>query len=81
MNRQDILLKLEVIFQDVFDDDSIALNEQMTSSSIEGWDSLSQISILSAVADEFDLQLAISDTRNLKNIGALVDLIEQKMKS
>ena len=52
----------------------------MSSKDIEDWDSLHQISILVAAEDEFDIKLAISDTRNLKNIGSLVDLIIQRRK-
>ena len=80
MERQEILKKLEKIFRDVFDDDLLGLSEEMSSKDIEDWDSLHQISILVAAEDEFDIKLAISDTRNLKNIGSLVDLIIQRRK-
>lgn len=80
MDRQEILKKLEEIFKDVFDNDSLVLTENMMSNDIEEWDSLHQISILVAAEDEFDIKLAISDTQHLENIGALVDLIVQRKK-
>ena len=79
MTRVDILQKLNEIFCDVFDEDDLVLREEMTSDDIDGWDSLTQISILATAEGEFKIKLAISDTRHLKNIGALVDLIEQKI--
>lgn len=78
MNRQEILEKLQEIFRDVFDDDGLLLAETMSSKDIEEWDSLHQISILAAAEDEFNIKLAISDTRKLENISALVDLILQR---
>lgn len=80
MERQEILKKLEEIFQDVFDDNSLELSEEMMSDDIEEWDSLHQINILVAAQDEFNIKLAISDTKHLENIGALVDLIIQRKK-
>ena len=80
MDRQEVINKLEEIFQDVFDDDSLKLKEDMTSADIEDWDSLHQISILVAAAAEFDIKIAISEARHLENIGALVDLIIQRKK-
>lgn len=79
MTRTDILKKLNEIFCDVFDEDNLVLEEEMTADDIEGWDSLAQISILATAQDEFNIQLSISDTRHLKNIGALIDIVEQKM--
>ena len=79
MTRIEITEKLNEIFQDVFDDESLQISDELTSNDIEDWDSLRQISILSAVEDEFNIKMAISDTRNLKNIGALVDLIEARI--
>lgn len=80
MDKQEILEKLEEIFRDIFDDDALVLREDMTSEDIEDWDSLHQIGILSAAEDAFGIRLAISDTRRLQNIGALVSLIEERSR-
>lgn len=80
MDRQEVLEKLQEIFRDVFDDDELQLTAETSSKDIEEWDSLHQISILAAAEDEFNIKLAISDTRKLENIGALVDLILYRKK-
>ena len=80
MSRQEIMKKLEEIFRDVFDEDSLEISEEMTSNDIDDWDSLHQISVLVAVEDEFDIKLAISDMRNLENVGDLVNLIIKRKK-
>lgn len=80
MSRDEIFDKLQQIFRDTFDDDAVVLSDSTKSDDIEDWDSLTQISILVAAENIFGIKLAISDTRNLKDIGALVDLIESKLK-
>ena len=41
MERTDILKKVNEIFWDVFDDESIEVKEETTAADIEDWDSLS----------------------------------------
>ena len=80
MTRQEVFKELQEIFRDTFDDDDIVLREETDATEIEDWDSLRQITILAAAESAFHIKLAISDTRNLKNVGALVDVILSKMK-
>ena len=80
MTRQEIFEKLEEIFRDIFDDDNLVVNDETNATDIEGWDSLRQVSLLVAAENVFHIRLAISDTRNLQNVGALVDIIEQKIQ-
>ena len=46
--REQILEKLTQIFQDVFDDEDIALTPNSTAHDIDEWDSLNQIKIILA---------------------------------
>ena len=45
MTRDEVVQKLQEIFRDVFDDDSIVLFDKMTSNDVEDWDSLSHINL------------------------------------
>ena len=49
MSREEIYEKLNNVFRDVFDDDTISVSDETTASDIEGWDSLRHITLLSAV--------------------------------
>lgn len=80
MTRQDILKELEEIFRDTFDNDDIVLNDNTNSADIEDWDSLRQATLLVAIENVFHIRLAISETRHLKNVGALIDLVAQKIQ-
>ncbi len=75
MNRTEIFEKLTDIFRDVFDDEGITLTEATTAADIEDWDSLTHITLLSAVEEEFEVKFGMKAVQNLKNVGELADLI------
>jgi len=53
--------KLNKIFCDVFSVEESALNSGFDNCSVEGWDSVHQLSLTSAVEDEFDIMLDAED--------------------
>lgn len=79
MERQEIFEKLNEIFRDVFDDDTIIVTEETTSNDIEDWDSLTHITLISEVEDEFDMKFAMKDVVGMKNVGEMVDIILEEM--
>ena len=71
--------RMSRIFRDVFDDDSIAVRDDMTSADIEGWDSLSHINLIYALEKEFRIVFTIGEAGSaLRNVGELRALIEKK---
>lgn len=79
MSRAEIYEKLTEVFKDVFDDDSIELEDGTTADDIEDWDSLSHIMLLSAVEDEFAIKFDMKAIQGLKDVGAMADLIEEML--
>lgn len=79
MNREEIFSRLNEVFQDVFDDDTISVHDETTAADIEDWDSLSHITLLSAVEDEFGIEFSMGQTVKLKNVGEMVDIIEAEI--
>ena len=47
----EIYERLNEVFQDVFDDDSLTVTPATTAADIEDWDSLSHITLVDAVDD------------------------------
>lgn len=78
MNRTEIYEKLNEIFRDVFDDDSIVVQDTTTADDIDGWDSLAHITLISAIEDEFDFKFNMKQVVSLKNVGEMVDIIEEE---
>ena len=79
MEREAILEKLNDIFRDVFDDDCLEITEQTSASDIEDWDSLTHISLLAAIEDEFDVRFSMGQTVSMKNVGDMVSFLEGEL--
>lgn len=69
--------KLNEIFQDIFDDDSIRLKPEMTAQDIEGWDSLANINIIFSIEKEFGIKFEMGKISELRSIGEMVEYIEK----
>lgn len=76
MKRTEIFEKLNGIFRDVFDDEELTVSEGTTAADVEGWDSLTHIMLLSAIEDEFGVKFDMKAVQELKDVGAMADLIE-----
>ena len=78
MNREEMLIKINSIFKDAFDDDTLAIEESTCANDIEDWDSLMQITLIAAVEDMFDVKFTLEDALSMKNVGDMMTLIERK---
>lgn len=79
MSREQIFVKLNEIFRDVFDDEEITVTETTSAADIEGWDSLANINIIVSVENEFDIKFALTEITGMKNVGEMADLIEERI--
>lgn len=70
--------RLNEIFIEVFDDDSIYIDENTTSDDIEDWDSLEHITLINAVEREFGLKFKMNEVSTMKNVGEMVQIIAQR---
>ena len=75
MTKEEIYERLNEVFQDVFDDDSIEVNPETTSDDIEDWDSLEHINLVAAVEQEFGMKFTMAQVVGMKNVGEMVDII------
>ncbi|MGI6665487.1 MAG: acyl carrier protein [Christensenellaceae bacterium] len=79
MSRTEIFEKLNLVFQDVFDDEGIIVSEETTANDIEDWDSLEHINLIVSVEEAFDMKFSMGQVVTMKNVGAMVDIIEQQV--
>ena len=77
MNREEILEKVEEIFQDVLDQDDLSLKESDTPNEVEDWDSIANVDIIVAVEGEFDLSFGIERVQNIKSVKDIIDLVQE----
>ncbi len=80
MNREMIFERLNNVFRDVFDDDTISVSDNTTSKDIPDWDSLEHINLIVAVEQEFGIKFNMGEVTTMKNVGEMVDIIINKLK-
>lgn len=73
--------RLQVVFRDIFDDDSIVLREDMTAADVKNWDSLNHIDLIVAIEREFKVKFTTAEVTMLKNVGQLAALVDKKRAS
>jgi acyl carrier protein len=78
MDRETVIPQLNAVFQDVFDDSSLQIRDDMTAADVEGWDSLSHINLIVAVEKNFKIRLTTAEVRGLNNVGDFISLIARK---
>ena len=61
MKEEEIYKELDKIFQEVFDDDDIHVNEKTTADDIEEWDSLEHITLIVSIENHFKIIFNIKE--------------------
>lgn len=77
MTHEAILEKLNEIFQDIFDDDSLVITETTTANDVEDWDSIEHINLIDAVEKEFGMKFKMQEVSGMKNVGEMVQIIAE----
>lgn len=80
MTKNELFTRLDGVFQDVFDDDTIHVNEDTTADDIEDWDSLEHITLIDAVEEEFGMKFKMSEVSTMKNVGEMARIIAKRAK-
>lgn len=76
----EIFERLNEVFRDVFDDEDITVTERTTAADIEDWDSLSHITLVSAVEDEFRMKFSMKEVVEMKNVGEMAAIVAARRK-
>ncbi|PRM89630.1 acyl carrier protein [Aliarcobacter cryaerophilus] len=80
MTREEIFTGVQSIFRDIFDENELVISDTTNSDDIEEWDSLNHINLVSAIEKEFKIKFALSELVKFKDVGAMVDLMVEKLK-
>ena len=70
-----MLEQVQDVFRSVFDDDEIVLSRETTANDVEGWDSLTHVTLLVSLEQRLGIRFKSSEVADLKNVGELLDLI------
>ena len=76
MSENEIYERLNEIFREIFDDESIVVTSSTNSEDIEDWDSLEHINLVSAVEKEFGIKFTMGQVLGMKDVGEMVEIIK-----
>lgn len=80
MTKEMIFNNVQEIFRDIFDDEDLIINDNTNSDTIEDWDSLNHINLVSAIEKEFKIKFSLPELLNLKDVGEMNSLILEKVE-
>ena len=76
--EEQIFLKVQNLFRDVFDDEDLLIYSSTNSEDIEEWDSLNHINLVLNLEKIFKIRFKLGEIQALKNVGELITLLEEK---
>jgi acyl carrier protein len=80
MINNQVLNRIELIFHDIFDDDTLKIGRNTNATDIKGWDSLAQISLIVAFEKEFKIKFSLEELAKFNEVGDIVDIINKKIE-
>ena len=81
MDNTAIITELQPIFRDILDLPDLVLTGESSAAKVEGWDSLAHIKLVVAIEAHFRIKFALGELQDLKNVGEMAELIEQKSQA
>ena len=78
MDINNLMLRLNAVFRDVFGDDSLSVTPDTTSDDIEDWDSIEHINLIAAVESEFAMRFKMREVSGMKNVGEMIAIIQKR---
>ena len=78
MDTNDMVVRMNGVFRDVFDNPEIEIFDGMTSSDVVGWDSFSHINLITSLEIEFNIEFSQQEAFGFKTVGELKQAILKK---
>lgn len=79
MDRSEILTKITETLADIIDEPDLVLTEESIADEVEEWDSLNHVKLMIELENELGIRFETSEISSPENVGALIDLIQQKI--
>jgi len=72
--------KMHLIFLEVFERSTINLKTETSPVDIAEWDSLRNVTLMTAIEERFQVEFTIEELSSLENVGNLAEVLESKVK-
>jgi acyl carrier protein len=78
MKNMEIIKQINIIVCEILNDNNIVLTSETTAKDVEGWDSLNNIQIITAIEKHFKLKFNLNEILELNTIADICKLIVNK---
>ena len=79
MERNEILERITPIFQQVFNDNTLVLTEDMEKDDFDNWDSVTQMMLVAMIEKDFCITFKLREVGMLNSIGDFLRAVESKL--
>ena len=76
--REEILAKLNSLFQSIIDEEDVLLEEVTTAQDVEDWDSLNHITFIVSIEKSFQIKFTNAEINAWLSVGDIISSIAEK---
>ena len=80
METEELLRELDTIFRNILKNENIALTPATTAKDVEGWDSLTNMRLITAIEKHYNIRFGLREILKFKHVGDLCASIQAKKK-
>jgi acyl carrier protein len=70
--------RLQNVFQEVFEDDNLEVTDDLSSKTLETWDSFAQVKLIVGLEEEFDVKFTTDEVATLSSAAQLKQALHSK---
>lgn len=74
----DVAERLTEVFRAAFGDEALVIEPHMTADDVAGWDSVTHITLIYAIEDEFGMKFSSRDLEGLTCIGDILAIVQRR---
>ena len=75
----DLRSRVQDVFREVFDDERLQIFEAMQAKDVEGWDSLTHITLIMTIEETFGVKFSTREVMGFRNVGEMLDCLARKL--
>jgi acyl carrier protein len=70
---------VQAIFREVFDDQHLKIFDAMQAKDVQGWDSLTHITLIMAIEESFNVKFSTREVMGFQNVGEMLSCLRRKI--
>lgn len=79
MEKANVIEDLKYIFRKVLKKNDILLSEETTAADIDGWDSITNVLLISEIEKHYDIRFSFREILKFANVGDLCSAVIKKV--